>query len=118
ERLERLEPTLFDKRQGSHIPRGEKENKKKFSQERLCLLTPACSWATRQQGPLSCRSVGLYSSNQRTLFFTSSAVWRPKNRRTRRNRSLSGTCAESKIPKCCLPSSWYLWFRSLKCRML
>ena len=59
-----------------------------------------------------------YSPSQRTLFFTSSAVCRPKKRSDLRSRSLSGTWVESRIPKCCLPSSWYCWFRSLKCRML
>jgi hypothetical protein len=41
ELLERLEPVLFAKHQGSQSPRGKKGNKEKFSQERLCLLTPA-----------------------------------------------------------------------------
>ena len=36
---------------------------------------------------------------RRTLFLASSVVWRPRNRRTRRNKSLSGTCAESEDPE-------------------
>ena len=67
ERLERLERRIGF-RVGSHIPRGLKKGIRKFSQDRLCLSTPACYGrpagappATRRHLSGSCYSLSQFN---------------------------------------------------------